>query len=98
MDIDTVRVTHFMPGRVRLRMEDIKGSPETADWVQSILEGVQGIQPTEVSTVTGSVLLTYDRRALLTEQAAESLGEALCTLFPDLNVARLLVWLVSLTK
>lgn len=98
MDIDNVRVTHFMPGRVRIRMEDIKGNPETAEWVRSTLGEIHGVRATNVSIVTGSILLTYDRRSILTEQAAESLGSALNTLFPELDVAKLLIWLVSLTK
>ncbi|HKJ89253.1 MAG TPA: hypothetical protein VKA48_12190, partial [Gammaproteobacteria bacterium] len=59
---------------------------------------VHGVRSIEVSTVTGSVLLTYDRRTILTEKAAESLAGALRTLFPDLDVGKLLIWLVSLVN
>lgn len=98
MDIFQVRIGHFMAGRVRLRMEEIKGDESKADWVAETLGRVPGITSVETSAVTGSVLLTYHQSTLLTEEAAQVLAEALETLFPDLDVGRLLVWLVSLTR
>jgi copper chaperone CopZ len=98
MDIFQVKVSHYMAGRLRLRMAELKGDPDAAARVEEVLGGVPGITSVETSALTGSVLISYHRRQILTEEAAQALAEALETLFPDLDVARLLVWLVSLTR
>jgi manganese/zinc-transporting P-type ATPase C len=53
-------VCHSMPGRVRVKVFQIKGSEPGAQALQYWLAAQRGIQEARASAVTGSVILLYD--------------------------------------
>ena len=55
-----VQVTHFLPGRIRLKLKDLKRNPEFAEEIEETLAEVPGIEQVEANPVTGSVLIEYD--------------------------------------
>lgn len=95
MDIFQVKLSHFMAGRLRLRMEEIKGDEAKAEWVEATIGRVPGVTAVESNPLTGSVLISFHRRHIVSEDGARGLAEALGGLFPDLDVATLLVWLAA---
>jgi hypothetical protein len=51
---------HHVPGRLRVRSPGLKRNEVQAAWVRSLVHGLDGVARGEVSTVTGSVLISYD--------------------------------------
>jgi hypothetical protein len=78
--VDSVRVVHAIPGRVRLKVTGVKDNPGLAAALEERLLGVEGIHRVEVNPVTGSILLLYDPRE------REEVGQTLQPLFPGLEL------------
>lgn len=55
---------HHVPGRLRVRTLAIKRNEARARSVKEYLAGMHGVLATEISTVTGSVVVNYDTALL----------------------------------
>jgi Heavy metal associated domain 2 len=55
---------HHVPGRLRIKSSVLKGNEQEAQAVQQLLLDQQGILRSEVSTLTGSILIYYDGSAV----------------------------------
>ena len=51
---------HVLEGRLRLKIREVKGSPEEAMAVESRLRDVEGVHHVTANPLTGSVLVLYD--------------------------------------
>jgi hypothetical protein len=82
-----VRLAHASPGRIRLKVEDIKNDPHRAREIEVRLRTVSGIRSAQANPITGSLLLTYDEPALesmeLPFAVAQVLGISLNDLDPE---------------
>jgi len=76
------RILHLVPGRARLRFEEVKGRPELARRLHTNLEAVSRINRVNVDIRTGSVLLLYDAGALRSPAFLDDVSEAIGKLFP----------------
>lgn len=76
------KILHLIPGRARLRFDEVKGQPELAHRLHTHLEAVTHINRVTVDTRTGSVLLIYDPRALRSPAFLDEISNALGKLFP----------------
>jgi len=85
MTIKGVQVAHVMPGRVRLKVDKVKGNPAFAKKAQDRLAKVPGIKQVEAKPLTGSVLIYYDAAALLASGALAALTDGFSELFPELG-------------
>jgi cation transport ATPase len=56
----SVRLAHASPGRIRLKVNDIKNDPQRAQDIEDRLRTVSGIRSVHANPLTGSLLLTYD--------------------------------------
>ena len=72
----------MMRGRLRLRVDAVKRHPALAAQLHEILTVVSGIRSVEVKARTGSVLLSYDPRALGSADFLDDFSAAMGTLFP----------------
>jgi cation-transporting P-type ATPase C len=70
-------VCHTIPGRVRLKVFQIKRSEERAQALQYWLAGQTGVQEASASAVTSSVVLGYDSAAWSIESLLAFLSHAL---------------------
>ncbi|MBU1190080.1 MAG: heavy-metal-associated domain-containing protein [Gammaproteobacteria bacterium] len=52
---------HHVPGRLRVRDARLKRNADGIAAVQSLVSAIDGVLDVSVSTVTGSVVITYDR-------------------------------------
>jgi hypothetical protein len=68
-------IVSFVPGRVRLRLPELKNPALTAELLPRI-RALPGIRTAEIKTLTGSLLIEYDPGVLSTEKLIE-LGGAL---------------------
>ncbi len=66
-------VVHRLPGRVRLRLAELRNDPESLASMVGRLRGVPGIRAAEANAVTGGLLLHYEGQeaAILAAAAAE---------------------------
>ena len=51
---------HMLEGRLRIKVSDMKGSPERAVEIEDILSQLKGISHVKANTLTGNVLVLFD--------------------------------------
>jgi copper chaperone CopZ len=51
---------HHVPGRIRVKLTDLKHEPTEAVRVEKLLNGVEGVTDVKVTPLTGSVVVLYD--------------------------------------
>jgi hypothetical protein len=62
---------HHVPGRLRLRARSFKNSEEKAAEIRALCTQLPGIEAIELNTLTGSLLVRYDKASV---NAAQILG------------------------
>ena len=55
-----VQVAHSVPGRIRLKVPNVKENPELVDQIKQMFNAIPGIEEVTVNPTTGSVVLHYD--------------------------------------
>ena len=98
IQVDGVKVVHFIPGRVRLKVKEMKGEVEFSQQVEAELSTVPGIEQVEVNPITGSVLIKYDTAAVDCDASIDALAATLRHLFPSLDVDRMRSWVDRVRK
>lgn len=96
MEVNGIRVSHFIPGRVRLKALLIKGNSPMAQKFTELLTDIKGIKQVEANPLTGSILIEYKAAELQSPDSVRLLGEALKYLFPEIDrekISTLLQWL-----
>jgi copper chaperone CopZ len=51
---------HHIPGRLRIRSAAVKKNKAKADAVEALLAEAPGVRSSEISTLTGSIVVNYD--------------------------------------
>lgn len=81
-----IRVVHAIPGRIRLKVRNLKNNPTSAQEVAARLRKLAGVDTVEANATTGSVLVTYgsgkSRSAEIPPKLSEAFGSAL---FPGVD-------------
>ena len=57
-------VAHVLPGRLRVRIDDLKGHPGLCSSIERELRGLGGVCRVETNPVIGSLLVAYDEAVL----------------------------------
>ena len=84
-DVGGIRVVHAIPGRVRLKVAQVRGNPTLASQIQTRLAVAPGISRVEVNPLTGSVLMLYEAQDVAPPDALRPLAEPLAALFPGFD-------------
>lgn len=84
-----VRIVHYLPGRLRLRLDRLRGNPEQARRFEAELAAVPGVRRVQAKPASGSLLLEYRPAALRSADARAELAAALHRLFPAAEAERL---------
>jgi hypothetical protein len=95
MEIGGVEVVHFVPGRVRFKVDKVKGSPEFAHRVEQELATIEGIDSVEAKSLTGSVIVNYNKERIVRPEELENLSAVLSALFPGIETDKLREWLIK---
>lgn len=66
---------HVTPGRVRVRVSNLKNNREAASSLQVLLVSQPGIEHVCANPVTGNVLVTFDRSCLTHLDILQSLAD-----------------------
>ena len=85
MAIEGLQIAHAMPGRIRLKVDKVKGNPAFAQKVVDTFGQAPGMTRVEANPVTGSVLLEYDAAALLASGTLLALMDGFAELFPEID-------------
>lgn len=56
-----IHFLHHSPGRIRIQVDGLKGNVQLGEVIHSLINKVQGIKQITASTITGSVLICYDK-------------------------------------
>jgi hypothetical protein len=59
---------HHVPGRLRLKARSLKGSEEKGAEIRALCTQLPGIKAIELNTLTGSLLVHYDKAAVTSTQ------------------------------
>jgi hypothetical protein len=78
MDRGSVELLHATPGRIRLRVPEVKSNPTLAREIQKQISGYKGVRQVEANPISGSVLVLYDL------EAASSVVELALLFVPEL--------------
>jgi hypothetical protein len=85
MAVKGITVVHAIPGRLRLKVDKVRGDPAFAQRAQDTLSQVSGIEHVEAKPQTGSVLIYYDLAKLLATGALVALTDGFAALFPEID-------------
>jgi len=69
---------HHLPGRLRIKSGQLKRNEGKAASVRALVSDIAGVLAAETNTVTGSLLITYDRDRTCPRELLETLKRAGC--------------------
>ncbi len=92
MDTAASKIVHAIPGRIRLKVAQVRDNPVLAVQIQKSLASIAGVQKVETSVRTGSVLILYDAVALSSPEGFHASVEPLAALFPGLTLPDFDAW------
>lgn len=92
MKLEDVRLVHALPGRIRFKLSGMKGNPDQAREIESRLATVRGMHRVEASSLTGSVVATFNPALLESLDFHFAVAHALGISPSDLNPEYLGKW------
>lgn len=95
MDGAGIKVVHAIPGRIRLKISQVKEDSAFAEEIHRQLSAVQSVQWVETNQVTGSVLVLYDVEEIASPESLRALPDLLLRVFPGLDAEEIKNWLDS---
>lgn len=78
-----ISLSHYSPGRLRLKAAGLRRDKALAEKIRSTLEAVPGIDRVSTKALTGSLLIEFSPDELAPPEASRRLLEALGELFPE---------------
>jgi len=66
---------HALEGRLRIKIESVRGCPEMADDVETLLAAIDGIDGATANPSTGNVLVLYNPARLTQDEIIELLRD-----------------------
>lgn len=92
MKLEDIHVVHTLPGRIRFKLEGLKGNPAQARELEGRLATVRGMHHVQASYLTGSVVARYDPAVLESLDLHFAIANALGIAPSDLNAEYLAKW------
>lgn len=93
MGLEDITVVHAIPGRIRLKVAEVRHNPALAAEIQGRLSTVQGIQKVEANPRTGSVLVLYQGQEMLSLTFLRALAEPLALSVSEVEGRVVEAWL-----
>lgn len=81
-----------MPGRIRLKVDQIRTDASIAARIEQHVASLPGVQKVETHPRTGSVLILYNASEINAQEFLKKLAAPLTVLFPDLPQEHLASW------
>ena len=92
METAAIKIMHAIPGRIRVKMAQLRDNPTLAAQIQEHLASIPGVQKVEANTRTSSLILLYDAAALSSPEGFRAFTEPLAALFPELTLPDFAAW------
>ncbi len=92
MRLEDIHLVHSLPGRLRFKLEGLKGQPDQAREIEARLAEVRGMQGVQASSLTGSVVAKYDPAVLESLDLYVAIANAMGIAASDLNSESLARW------
>jgi len=92
ISLEDVRLAHAIPGRVRFKIESLKGDDQQAEEIERELSTISGIDQAIANSLTGSVLVRYDPALTQSLEFQLAVANALGIILSDLEPSRLAAW------
>lgn len=92
MRLEDIHLVHSLPGRIRFKLESIKGKHDQAREIETRLAAVRGMHGVEASALTGSVVARYDPGVLEQLDLHFAIAKALGIAPSELNAEYLEQW------
>jgi len=83
--VDRLRIVHAIPGRVRLKVDEVRANPTLAEAIEDRLVSVPGISWVEANPRTGSVLVVYEMESISSDTLPR-LSAVLSPLIPGFSI------------
>lgn len=93
--IEGVKIKSFLPGRLKLRIDDLEGEPQLAEALRAEIAEVDGIKHIETDAQAGTVLIKYDKKRVTSPESSQALFAALKRHFPNKDFSSIEKWLTS---
>ena len=65
--------SHVTPGRLRIKIPPVKGSPETGQKVERVVKNLEGVSSVAANPLTGNVLILFDPESVTHREIIERL-------------------------
>lgn len=75
--LDDIRVLSLSPGRIRLKVQQLKRSPDLAAALRQRVADLPGVQRLDINPTTCSLLLLYDKQLFKKDDSVRALQQAL---------------------
>jgi hypothetical protein len=95
MNLEGIKIVHAIPGRLRLKVADVRENPTLASELRQRLTSLPGVRTVEVNPRTGSVLILYEAETFASTEALSELAKPLTELFPGVEINEMQSWLSS---
>lgn len=95
MNLENIKIVHAIPGRMRLKVADVRENPTLAGALRKRLVSLPGVRTVDVNARTGSVLILYEATAFASAEALQELAKPLAELFPGVELSELQSWMSS---
>ncbi len=92
MRLADIHLVHSLPGRLRFKLEGLKGKPGQAREIEARLAGVRGMHGVQASSLTGSVVAKYDPAVLESLDLYVAMAKAMGIAASDLDSESLARW------
>lgn len=92
MKLEDIHVVHALPGRIRFKLDGLKGNPARARELEARLATVRGMHRVQANSLTGSVVARYDPAVLESLDLHFAIAKALGVEPSDLNAEYLANW------
>ncbi len=88
MGLTGVQVAHAIPGRIRLKVAQVRGNTGLARAIETRLSATPGVQGVEANPVTGSVVVVFETGEMAVADSLRMLSATLSPEFGPLDVDR----------
>jgi hypothetical protein len=92
---EEARIVHFIPGRLRVRIGNLKDNPTLAHRMQEMLADVDGVEVAKANPLTGSLLIQYDPEETASLDVLLGTAERFGLLPSDFDQAQLRTWMYA---
>ncbi|MFO8003115.1 HMA2 domain-containing protein [Thioalkalivibrio sp.] len=93
--LEGVKIKWVLPGRIKLRIDDLIGQQGLADSLESDIAAIDGVKQIKVDADSGTVTLRYDRKRIWEPASVTALLATLKRHFPERDFRSIEDWALA---